>query len=96
MDLSEQVPQGQISLIIPTCGRHEVLRETLSSYFSQWGLAEIILVNDSSESLRPWFDSAFPSPPVPVRIIDHPRNLGPCAARNSGIRAAKSAFVMLG
>jgi len=90
------VADRKISVIIPTSDRWDVLKETLPSYLSQWGVAEVIIVNDSSKSIAPRLNSAFPEPPVPIRVIDHPRNLGLCAARNTGIKTAGSEYIMMG
>jgi len=86
----------EISVIIPTSNRYGVLQETLPSYLYQWGVGEVIIVNDSSEPLSARINSVFPSPPVPIKVINHPRNLGLCAARNSGIKAASFKFIMMG
>jgi glycosyltransferase involved in cell wall biosynthesis len=95
-DMKGKAANRKISVIIPTSDRWHILKETLPSYLSQWGVAEVVIVNDFDKAIAPEVNSAFPAPPVPIRVIDHPRNLGLCAARNTGIKAAISELILMG
>ena len=67
------------------------LEDCLTSVLAQEGLDEVLLVDDAStdESLD-LVRERFPS----VRIVEMPRNGGPCAARNAGMREARNAWVL--
>jgi glycosyltransferase involved in cell wall biosynthesis len=76
-----------ISVIIPTYGRPEFLAEAVRSVANQtYPHVEIIVVDDCS------------SPPVDVpgncRGVRHARNMGPGAARNTGLAHATGELVM--
>jgi GT2 family glycosyltransferase len=91
---SDEIPG--VSLIIPTYGRDEVLVGVLPTYLSQEGVCEIVIVSDGPSDLSALVARAFPAPRVPIRVIEHPRNLGLCAARNTGLLAARGELVMMG
>jgi glycosyltransferase involved in cell wall biosynthesis len=80
-----------VSVIIPTYGRHEFLVEAAESVAAQThSTIELIVVDDCS-------DEAVPPPSadrIDVRIVRHVRNLGPGAARNTGIAHARGEFVL--
>lgn len=83
----------KVSVIIPTLNRWQFLDECLTSIAAQtmtdW---EAIVVNDASDEpdtdriREKWSDARF-------QWIDHPTRRGIAAARNSGIRAARSPLV---
>jgi len=81
----------QLSIIIPTYNRKEVLLKALEGYRHQTALAEILeilVVDDGSTDGTEAAVAAF-SQTSPITIRYHPRqNSGQAAARNSGIRAA--------
>jgi glycosyltransferase involved in cell wall biosynthesis len=86
-----------LSVIIPTYNRESVLAKALDGYLAQSSprlIRELIVVDDGStdgtESMVREFSqrSAFP-----IRYLQQP-NKGPAAARNLGIREARSALVL--
>lgn len=78
-----------VSVVIPCYGRKELFRDALWSCLEQdYDPLEVILVDDGS------------SPPLEVpyedrriRLTRQPRNRGPSAARNAGLRAARGEYV---
>lgn len=76
-----------ISAIIPTLNRPELLTEAISSVmaqsFARW---EVVVVNDGGTT------PTIPGDPR-IRLVEHPSNLGPSSARNSGVRAAQGRYV---
>jgi glycosyltransferase involved in cell wall biosynthesis len=91
MEPCEPMHSSEISVVIPTYNRaHSILR-ALESVFSQTLVpGEIIVVDDASSDdtaqvLAPYADR--------IRIVRHETNAGASAARNTGIAAAKGAWV---
>jgi len=74
-----------ISVIIPTYNRYELLKRAISSVLSQTYLAkEIIVVDDGSNDTTSQIQNDFPS----VKYI-YQKNSGVSCARNLGIKKAK-------
>jgi glycosyltransferase involved in cell wall biosynthesis len=83
----------ELSVVIPTRNRRDVLEGTLSALASeaQGEPIEVIVVNDGSEDGTAWTLSELSVRlPLALRVIDRPAR-GPAAARNQGIGAARGA-----
>lgn len=83
----------KISVIIPTAGRPESLPYALASVRAQNAKdVQVIVVNDGGSDVRevvaPFRDE------LDVQLLNHDRNLGPSAARNTGLDVADGDFVM--
>ena len=86
------MPKPAISLVIPTYNRQEQLRRALESV--RLGTLQpnaIIVVDDGSTDNTVSYLAQLPH----VLTIAHPVNLGVSAARNSGIRVAKTPWIVL-
>ena len=81
-----------ISVIIPTFERKHLIGRALDSVLKQTQPArEVIVIDDgSSDGTAGWIKKAYPS----IILIDQ-KNRGVSAARNTGIRNAKSKWVAL-
>ena len=80
--------QSLISIIVPAFNPTGFLPEALNSLFEDPTPKEVIVVDDGSVkgmNLLP--------PDLPIRIIRNPKNLGPAAAMNVGIREAIGEFI---
>ncbi len=86
------LPPVPISIIIPAYGRQDALLRALASVVAQDASpAEIIVVDDGSE---PAIDlSACDTGTISLTVLRHETNRGAAAARNTGMRAAKSDWV---
>jgi len=82
----------KVSIITPTCNRHELLKKSISSVLAQtykdW---EMIIVDDcpekpAEEIVRKFGDRR-------LKYIKHERNKGGAAARNTGIRTSQGQFI---
>lgn len=81
-----------VSVVIPTYKRPNLLVRSLHSVLGQsFNDLEVIVVVDGSKDGTPQMVAAIGEPRV--RVIVHERNKGAPAARNTGIKAAKGAFV---
>lgn len=78
------------SVIIPTYNRPARTRRAIESILQHQGVQpeEIIVVDDGSDTPFTYADA-----PECVRIIHLPENRGPSAARNTGLRSARSRWV---
>jgi glycosyltransferase involved in cell wall biosynthesis len=94
------LPPGhpQVSVVVPTCGRPELLARCLIALFAQSmprADFEIVVVDDGrSETTRSLVDSlAAEAPGLSVRYLRPMGAKGPAAARNAGWSAARSDLV---
>jgi glycosyltransferase involved in cell wall biosynthesis len=80
-----------VSVVIPTFNRRRRLAETLASVRAQtFTDHEVVLVDDAStDGTAAWVRRAFPE----VRVVRLARNMGPAAARNRGIDAARGPLI---
>ena len=79
----------EISVVIPTYNRYELLRRALSSVFAQTQrVDEIIVVDDGSTDDTAQITEDFPS----ITYI-YQENRGVSAARNTGIKKAKNEWI---
>jgi GT2 family glycosyltransferase len=86
--------RDDIDVVLPTYNRAEALRANLSSILALRDIAEVIVVDDGSTddtlSACGEFDDNR------LRVISHPTNRGVAAARNTGVEAARGAWVLFG
>ncbi|WP_051581028.1 mycofactocin biosynthesis glycosyltransferase MftF [Pseudonocardia acaciae] len=82
--------EADVTVVVPVRDRPDGLRRLLAALDETApGLAEVIVVDDGSASDARPVDSGA----VRVRWIRHPRSLGPAAARNTGLAAARTEYV---
>ncbi len=87
----------KISVVIPTYNRREILARTLETLFAQdfpSDQYEIVVAVDGSTDGTAEFLRAL-KPACPLHIVEHTRNLGQAAARNSAIRIAQGEMILL-
>lgn len=85
-------PAPLISVVIPTCHRATWLRRAVASVQAQtYPTLEIIVVDDHSADATPEAVAAIEEPRL--RYFRHETGRGASAARNTGIRAARGAFI---
>jgi glycosyltransferase involved in cell wall biosynthesis len=88
--------QGQLSVILPTFARPEILRLTLEGLCSQRdsrSLAEVVVVSDGFDDSAASVARAF-SNRLPIHFLDQPKR-GVSSARNLGIAFASSPILLL-
>lgn len=86
--------RDDITLVLPTYNRAEALRTNLGTMLQVADVAEVIVVDDGSKDDTRAVCEQFAD--QRLRIISHPTNLGVATARNTGIAAAKGAWVLFG
>lgn len=86
--------RDDITLVLPTYNRAEALRANLANMLQVGDVAEVIVVDDGStdDTLAVCERLADER----LRIISHPTNQGVASARNTGIAAARGAWVLFG
>lgn len=77
-----------VSVVVPTYGRPEFLRDALESVDEQtYAPIELVVVDDHSpEALEPTVSSFADDADVSIQFVRHDENQGANAARNTGIR----------
>ncbi len=85
-----------VSIITPFYNTGEVFHQTAQSVLNQsLQQFEWLIVNDGStdpEALR--ILDEYRGKDRRIRVIDHPKNLGLSAARNSGVREARTGYIL--
>ena len=85
-----------LSIVVPTLNRRDILTKTLPRLLNQDvpnGIYEVVVVSDGSTDGTVDFVRSLRSP-VPLRVLDRP-HLGASSARNAGIEAAHGELVLL-
>jgi GT2 family glycosyltransferase len=88
---------SSLSVVVPTYNRETVLAKALGGYLAQSSpqlLHELLVVDDgSTDGTESMVREFAKRSPFPIRYLHQP-NKGPAAARNLGIREARSALVL--
>src|SRR5512143_3115673 len=101
--LSSPETQGQLmpellGVVIPTYNRRDVLAKVLDGYLNQSAIdriGELVIVDDgSTDGTRSMVERFTSQATFPVRYLWQP-NKGPAAARNTGIREARTDLILL-
>jgi len=90
-DQSEADEPG-ITIVLPTYNRAEALRANLQSTLTLERVDEVLVINDGSVDDTIMVCESFDD--ERLRLINHPRNLGVAAARNTGIEHARGQWVL--
>ncbi len=95
--MSEPPLFNSMSVIIPTYNREKVLAKALEGYLAQSSpqfIEELLVVDDgSTDDTESMVREVSKRSVFPIRYLRQP-NKGPAAARNLGIREARSALVL--
>jgi hypothetical protein len=84
----------KISVVIPTFNRLWALPRSVSQFYDDPLVGEILAVDDfSTDGTRQWLDQEVRSHPT-LRVIHHPENRGVTGARNSGIEAVQNEYFL--
>jgi GT2 family glycosyltransferase len=87
---------SRISIVIPTLGRHELLRRVLDRLDRQTapdGSFELVVAADAKEERLDLLEEAAAGRGYPARVVHAPRP-GASSARNAGWRAASAPLVL--
>lgn len=84
-----------VSVIVPTYNRAKRIAKTLQSIIAQdYENLEIIVVNDgSTDNSSEVSEEVLKNSGRPFKIINHEKNRGVSAARNTGLKAAQGKYV---
>lgn len=87
--------QGMVSIVLPTYGRPDYLKEAIKSVANQtYGEIELIIVDDNSpQRIGKRVERMSFGDLSTVKFIRHNENKGANAARSTGIRASKGEFI---
>ena len=82
----------KVSVVIVYYKRRDTIEETLDSVLRQdYNNREVIVVdNHSDDDVREVVEKRRAN----IRLVELPRNLGPCGGRNAGIQAAQGDFIV--
>jgi glycosyltransferase involved in cell wall biosynthesis len=81
-----------VSVVIPAYNAGKLVRRVLESVLAQtYGDFEVLVVDDGSSDDTGTIARSFED--ARVRYVQHERNLGAAAARNTGIRLAKGRYI---
>jgi glycosyltransferase involved in cell wall biosynthesis len=81
----------EVSVVIPTRGRVDLLRCAVGTALGQSADVEVVVVDDASaDGTAAWLADHTDAR---LRVVRHATPLGVSAARNSGVRAARGAWI---
>ncbi|HEX3692045.1 MAG TPA: glycosyltransferase family 2 protein [Solirubrobacteraceae bacterium] len=86
--------QNDITLVVPTYNRAKALHANLGNVLNVKGVAEVLIVNDGSDDDTLSVCEQFAGPRL--RVLSHPTNRGVATARNTGIDAADTRWILFG
>jgi glycosyltransferase involved in cell wall biosynthesis len=90
--MSDPLPTVPVSVVVPAYNRAGAIGAAIASVLRQsFADFELIVVDDGSTDGTRAAVAAIADPRL--RLIGNPRNLGPAATRNAGIRAARGTWV---
>lgn len=90
-----------VSVVIPTCGPPDMLKEAVESVLAQdYPALEVIVVDDNGEGSEYQKEteaiaSRFSSAHVPLHYLKYSESLNGAVARNRGIAAARGEYIAL-
>lgn len=88
------VESKQVSVIIPTYNRCQLLKRAIQSVLTQtYQDIEVIVVDDASTDETQLFVDSLSRKDTRIRYLHHNTNRGAQTARNSGIRVAKGEWI---
>lgn len=83
-----------VALIIPCFNHGATLARAVRSVLGRPGWQELIIVDDDSTDEESWsIANALAKEDARIRVLRPPRNSGPAAARNAGVRLSKSPYL---
>jgi glycosyltransferase involved in cell wall biosynthesis len=85
-----------VSVIVPTFNRPDLLVDSVESACRQRDIkVEVIVVNDHGSPIPPATLERFASSPRPITVVQHHRNLGLGASRNTGASLATGEWLVM-
>ncbi len=85
-----------VSVVIPTFNRHDLLVNAVDSVRTQDGFeCEIVIVNDGGEEIPDELLNRFGGRELPITVLQHHHNLGLGASRNTGASIARGKWIMV-
>ena len=86
-----------ITVLIPTFNRIRALEAVWPSYFGDPKVARVIVIDDgSTDGTSQWVKEWGRATTIPVEVIRHATQRGQPAARQTGIAAARTEWVLFG
>lgn len=86
---------GDVTVVVPTYDRRELLERAIDSVAAQTRPPErIVVVDDASpKPVEPFVTDRYDDAALAVEVIRHEENRGAAAARNTGVKAAQTEYV---
>lgn len=93
---SQHDREVEVSVIIPTFNRHDLLVKAVDSVCMQRCVeCEILIVNDWGEDIPNELLERFRGKELPITVVQHSHNLGLGASRNTGAWLARGKWIMV-
>ncbi|MDA7882269.1 glycosyltransferase family 2 protein [Akkermansiaceae bacterium] len=93
--MSEAVPQGQLSVVVPMYNEAGTLGEVLEKILAQDMVGEVVLVDDGSSDKTASVAMEWEKREDRVRFIQHTHNQGKGAALRTGFAGATKPYVIV-
>ncbi|WP_256301100.1 glycosyltransferase family 2 protein [Haloarchaeobius salinus] len=86
---------GDVTVVVPTYDRQELLERALDSVRNQTVRPErVVVVDDASpDPVKSFVDDLYDADELTVDVVRHDENRGAAAARNTGVEAADTEYV---
>jgi glycosyltransferase involved in cell wall biosynthesis len=93
--VSQPLPDGTISLVVPTYNRAAALRANLDLMVGLEGVSEVVIVDDGSSDDTAAVCAQFAEDPR-LKLVRHEQNRGVARARNTGVESASGEWILFG
>jgi len=93
--MSEGIPKGVLSVIVPTYNEEATLDEVLALILKQSMVGEIVIVDDGSSDQTAALAKSWQEKEERVRFLEHEKNQGKGAALRTGFQGATLPYVIV-
>ena len=93
--MSEEIPNGILSVVVPTFNEEKTLDEVLGLILAQPMVGEVVIVDDGSWDNTAALAQKWQEKEARIQFLEHSKNQGKGAALRTGFQAATKPYVIV-